>query len=311
MVGQNEVEHGYQRIKTSEEIIIDERWKTKRKETFAIFCLQVSSVGMEFTIIQSTLWPYINECMHTSQPKLIYGVICAGRFICPIFFNLFISRWFDVHRRLRLSAIVLTMLVTVGYILYIIQGSPFSPIFGVTLQGFAFVLKVIINSEILRVYKNDEIPGKIIVLMVDYGFGETIGPLIVKLLDKVDFWIGSLHIMYFTMPCLIMLIFSIIKLILMYFFFHDISREHELTANETQAEETGPSEVTISKSWWDKLIGTFGIDAILLLVQQFYTGPQTSLLNPFVMDTLRYNNLAVDLCFIGTSVFITMIFNSK
>ena len=202
------------------------------------------------------------------------------------------------------------MLVTVGYILYILPSSPFFPIFGVTLQGFAFVLKVIINSEILRVYKNDEIPGKLFVLMFAYGFGETIGPIIVKLLDKVDFWVGSLHIMYFTMPCLILLIFSIIKLILMYFFVHDISREHELNVNETEAEETGTSEITISMSWWDKLISTFGIDAILLLVQQFYTGLLTSIyprLIPFIMDTLRYNNLAVDSCFIGASVSIMVI----
>ena len=48
-------------IQIFEEIIIDERWETKRKETFAIFCLQFFSIGMEFTIIQSTLWPYVKK----------------------------------------------------------------------------------------------------------------------------------------------------------------------------------------------------------------------------------------------------------
>ena len=265
---------------------------------------------MDFTIIQSTLWPYIKQGMHTSQPKLIYGVISSAKFIPPLFFNLLVSRWFDVHRRLKLIAIVLNALGTVGYVLYIIPHPPFIPIFGITLVGFVFVIEVIINSEILRSYTRDEIPGKLLELLIAYGIGETVGPIIVKLLDKVDFWIGSLHIMYFTMPCLILVIFSIIKLILMYFFVHDISREHELNVNESQAEETGTREITISMSWWNKLISTFGIDAILLLVQQFYTGLLTSLyprLIPLIMDTLRYNNLAVDLCYIGTSVSILII----
>ena len=310
MVEQNEAEHNYQSIKISEEIIIDERWKRERKVTFAIFCLLVFSIGMGFTTIQSTLWTYVKQGMHTSKPKLIYGVISGAKFIPPCFFNLFISRWFDVHRRLKLFAIVISMLITVGYVLYMIPSSPFFPIFGITLQGFVFVLRVIINSEILRIYKNDEIPGRLLTLMIAYGFGETIGPIFVKLLDKVDFWVGSLHIMYFTMPCLVLVTFSIIKLILMYFFVHDISRLYGLNVNETLAVETGKSDVSISMSWWHKLISTFGIDAILLLVQQFYTGLVTSLfprLIPLIMNTLRYNNLAVDLCFIGMSVSIMIL----
>ena len=297
-------------IQIIEEIIIDENWKRKRKETFFIFCLQLFSFGMNFTIIQSTLWPYIKQGMHTSQPKLIYGVISSVKFIPPLFFNLLVSRWFDVHRRLKLITIVINALGTVGYVLYIIPSSPFIPIFGITLVGFVFVIGVIINSEILRNYRKDEIPGKLFELLIAYGFGETIGPLIVKLLDKVDFWIGSLHIMYLTMPCLILVIFSMINLILIYFFVHDISRKHELNVNESQAEETGTSGITISMSWWDTLTSTFGIDAIFLLVQQFYTGLLTSLyprLIPFIMDTLRYNNLAVGLCFIGMSVSIMII----
>ena len=235
-------------IQIIEEIIIDENWKRKRKETFAIFCLQFFSFGMDFTIIQSTLWPYIKQGMHTSQPKLIYGVISSAKFIPPLFFNLLVSRWFDVHRRLQLIAIVSNALGTVGYVLYIILSSPFIPVFGITLVGFVFVIEVIINSEILRSYTRDESPGKLLELLIAYGCGETVGPIIVKLLDKVDFWIGSLHIMYFTMPCLILIIFSIIKLILMYFFVHDISRNHELNVNESQAEETGTWDITISMS---------------------------------------------------------------
>ena len=292
-----------------EEIIIDEKWRRERKETLAIFCLHFFAIGMDYTIIQSTLWTYIKQGMHTSQPKLIYGVISSVVFIFPLFLNLFISRWFDEHRRLKLVAIVMNALATVGYVLYIIPSSPWFPIFGMTLFGVVLVFNVIVYSEILRVYKNDEIPGKLSLIMIAYSLGEITGPIIVKLLDKVDFWVGSLHIMFFTMPSVIVVIFSIIKLILMFFFLHDISRKHKLNVNEPQAEETGTSEITIPMSWFHKLISTFGVDAILLLFQQFYSSYFTTLyprLIPLIMDTLGYNNLDVDLCFIAVSVFITI-----
>ena len=98
-------------------------------------------------------------------------------------------------------SIVMSVLMILGYILYIIPISPVFPVFGITLQGVSVVLNAIINSEILRIYNNDKIPGKLLMILISYGFGETIGPIIAKLLDKVDFWVGSLH----TMPCLVLI----------------------------------------------------------------------------------------------------------
>ena len=292
---------------TFKENIIDERWKQKRRKTFAIFCLHMFSVGLEFTIVQSTMWSYIKDGMHSSHPEFFYGVICAAKFVSPLLLSLLISRWFDVYRRLRMFSIVTAVLMMVGYVLYIIPFSPVFPVFGNALQGFSLVSNVIIYSEILRIYKNDEIPGKFLTLLIFYGFGETIGPVIVKLLDRVEFWIGNLHIMFCTMPCLALIIFSIIKIILIYLFVDDLSRQYDLKLNESQVEETESSVITmeIRMSWLHKLKSTFGVDAILLLVQQFYTGLFTSLYPrtiPLIMQTLRYNNLDVDLCFIGASV---------
>ena len=155
-------------------------------------------------MLHTTLWSYVINGMHSSHPNLFYGIICAGKFICPIFLSLLISRWFDIHRRMKFCAISVNVTIAVGYILYIIPISPFFAFAGTTLQGSCFILTALMNSEILRVYDNDEIQGKFLMVMFAYGLGETIGPVCVKLLDKVDFWIGGLHIMYGNVPSLVL-----------------------------------------------------------------------------------------------------------
>ena len=286
-------------------IKIDEKWKQRRKETFAVCLLQMFSIGLDFTMIYASSWSYVTDGMHLSHPDLFYGVIGGGKYLSSMCFCLLISKWFDIHRRLKLCAICINATTAVGYILYMIPISPIFTVAGTTLQGFFSILSALMNSEILRVYDADEIQGKFLMIMFAYGLGETVGAICIKLLDNVDFLVGELHIMYGNISSLVLLFVTIIKVVLSYFFVHDISSEFDISSQETQSKKRGPLEGRVSTNCLYKLEKVFGIDTIFLLLQQFYIsscGSIIAALIPLIMQTLHYENLAVDLWYVGASV---------
>ena len=67
-------------------------------------------------------------------------------------------------------SIAMSVLMMLGYILHITSISPVFLAFGITLQGISVVLNVTINSEILRIYNNDEIPGKLLMVLISCGY---------------------------------------------------------------------------------------------------------------------------------------------
>ena len=297
----NEICEKIQNEENCPNIEISEKWKQKRRETFYLYLLHRYSIGLEHTMLLATLWYYVTSEMHSSNPHLIYGVICSGRFICPIFFGLFISRWFDIHRKLKCCAIVINLMIAAGYILYVVPILPMFPFAGNTLLSITFILNTLMNSEILRVYDNDEIQGQFSAVMFAYGLGETTGALCVTLLQKIDIWIGGIHIMYGNIPSLFLLGFTIIKLILTCFFVHDLSLEYDLKAHNVHS---GQPE-SYSRSQLYTMYDAFGFDAYILLVAEFFESFCMALpgrLIPLIMQTLHYDYLGVNICFIGVSV---------
>ena len=287
-------------------IEIYEKWEQKRKETFYLLLLHRFSIGLEHTMLLATLWYYVTSEMHSPNAHLFYGVISSGRFISPVFFGLVISRWFDIHRKLKCCAIVFNLMIATGYTLYLIPILPLFPFAGKTLLGTAFILNGLMNSEILRAYDYDEIQGQYTMALFACGVGETIGILCVKLLEKVDIWIGGLHIIYGNMPSLVLLCFTIIKLVLTFFFVHDLSLEYDLKAHNMHSMQSE----SYSRNIVYKLHDTFGVDAYVLLAEQFFTSFFTSMpprLIPLIMQTLQYDYLAVDICFIGVSVSMMLV----
>ena len=286
---------------------ISKKWIQHREKTFAIILLHMFSMGLEYTMLHTTLWPYITNGMHSSHSNLFYGLICAGRVVIPISLGLLISKWFDIHRRLKLCSNVGNMANAVGHILYIIPLSPFFAFAGMILQGSSFILRFIMNSEILRVYENDEIQSRFLVTYLVYGFGEVVGTLCVILLEKLNFWIGGLHIMYGNMPSMILLTVTIIRLILTYFFIHDISKEFDLKEHNFLSMQSVRLETAFTNR--SHKPGTyFSIDTIVLLLQQFFSACISTTLCPrvipLIIETFHYGQVVVQMSFLGASVMI-------
>ena len=129
--------------------------------------------------------------------------------------------------------------------------------------------------------------------------------LVIKMLDSVDFWIGGLHIMYGNIAALVMLTINTTRIVMVYFFAYDLSKEFDLKAREMQTTQTPKSPITSTS-----LRKHIRVDAVLLLLQQIYTGFFISFIArvfPLVTSTLHYNNTILDGCFIAASILTTLI----
>ena len=148
-----------------------------------------------------------------------------------------------------------------------------------------------------RVYAQNEIQNVFLVIMIGYTAGDISGPMIVKLLEDVDFWIGDLHITYGNVPCVVLLSLYTLMFATACFCTHDLSKEFDLKA----ANSTNGTQVS-SLSSFRKYCGR---DALYLYVRQLFTGmimiyPLRTF--PLLIDALRYTKTILAVVLIGASL---------
>ena len=105
--------------------------------------------------------------------------------------------------------LVAVSLMNVGYILYMVNFSPYFPLLGRVFQGCTFFISIVINSEINRVYADDLIQRNVLYMLLAFRLGECIGPGILIVLHHVPtFRIGAIEITYGNIAGLILLIMN-------------------------------------------------------------------------------------------------------
>ena len=95
-----------------------------------------------------------------------------------------------------------------------------------------------------------------------------------------------------------------VSLTLTYYFTFDLSKEFDLKAQTVPA-----TNEDVQSSWISTMKLHFTFDVWFLVVQQIYTGFFVSFISrcfPFVIDTLHYDNIILNVCFIGGSVTMTL-----
>ena len=285
-------------------------WKQRRKHTVGIFFFSSFIHGLEFTTIFSTIWHYVDKDMHDADPDLWYGLIAAGRFVAPILFLIPVSRWFDKTRSITLFMVITGLLMNVGCALYMVHSSPFVPMLGTTLQGFSVLMGVVMNSEIIRVYRGPDVQRNYVYVLFAYGLGEVTGPLVLLPLKHVpNFNMGILNISYGNIGGIVLLVFNTVRLGLLYFFAHDLSKEFDLKA-ELKAQEMSEHAAEPPPPCTTSLKELFTFDAVFLLVLQVYTGFFVSFLArsfPLVVETFGYSDAVLNMSFIGASIAMTVV----
>ena len=299
-------------------------WKLKRAQTLVSYLGQQFLVGLEYTIIQATLLHYLTIDMQSTHPIAHYGMVSSGRFVTSMFVTIAVSTWFDKKRRLKLATMSLSVAVGLGYALYMIPTSPYLAFVGCMLQGCNFAINALMNSEIIRVYEENEVQQMILLYMVAYGAGEIAGPVCVYFSQNVRFQVGPLQITQGNFPGLIMLVLTFAKIPLAYLFVHDVSLEQSLIIGDIQngvkdgsedVSQSAKPEKAMQRNIFQKLYikvdEIYGRDGLLLILQQFYSAFAISAicrLPPIILSGLGYGNTATELCFVGISL-LTIIFS--
>ena len=146
--------------------------------------------------------------------------------------------------------------------------SPYIPALGLVFQGCTFIISVIINSEINRVYADDSIQWNFLYMLLACGLGECTSPVMLIVLDHVPvFRIGAIEITYGNIAGLILLIMNSVRLILTYFFTFDLSKEYDRKAETVPAQSEN-----VQSSWISTMKLHYTFDVWFLVVQQIYTG---------------------------------------
>ena len=241
---------------------IPDRWATRRRQTICMFLLSQYLQGVEFTTIFTTLWIYVNNDIHSADPYFSYGIIASGRFVATLLFTSLLAKWFDRTRSTKCFMLVAVSLMNVGYILYMIPYSPIIPTLGTMFQGCTILITVIVNSEINRIYADNYIQRNVLYMLFAYGLGECTGPVIMIALSHIpSFRIGAIEITYGNIAGLVLLILNSIRLVLVYFFTYDVSKEFDLKAQNN----SDPTKNTPS-SWFSTMKLYFSFDLCFLVV---------------------------------------------
>ena len=117
--------------------------------------------------------------------------------------------------------------------------------------------------------------------------------------------------MYGNVSALGLLLLNTIRIVLVYVYSYDVSKEFDLKVHELKMKESTTTDTASSeKSWFSAVRKSFSLDTTLLLIQQIYTGFIVFFIGgalPLVVSSLNYTDFPLDACFIGTSLIMTFI----
>ena len=286
---------------------INEKWIQKRRTTYMVIMYLYFIMGFENSANIATLWIYITTLMDTKHPEVFYGLINAAFYIPTLLISAAVSRWADKTRRFKLCLTVIIYINMSGSILYLIPFSPYFALFGKFFQGFCMVLCPMVVAEVARSYHSDVLQHKLAVLSGIYTFGFSIGPVIPTIFEKVDFWIGGVHIAYGNISGLVVLMLLIVLQILIALFSHNLSKEYDLKQNTQESTKTNEIDVNDeNKSWMCvmKNVATNPDISFMIFLSFYATYLEIALfrmLPIIILDHLHYGNIIVNICFVGYS----------
>ena len=205
-----------------------DRWKTLRRATFIIFCIEHLVNGMIHTMFATSSWFYITRQLQTERPYLIYSVMTYLHFLPNLLFGLIITHFHDKFRQTRLFILFINVLCLIGGILYAIDISLYFPLVGCFILGIRFFVQPIAVGEMARTYPAEQLTYRLPALNICLFLGSGPACLINYLSRNIDFHIGPIHIKYGNFLGLVVVGTFLILQITTFLFAHNISLEFDL-----------------------------------------------------------------------------------
>ncbi|XP_057310610.1 uncharacterized protein LOC130648576 [Hydractinia symbiolongicarpus] len=283
------------------------KWKKKRASTYVVFLFVYFLIGMEMGCINATLWIYVSTLLKTDNDGLYYGLISTAFFVPSLFFPPIVTRIVDKTRRVKLCLICIMFLSISGSILYPIHVSPLFPLVGRFLSGFSIAAGPLMISEVARSYASKELMQRIPLLNGIMMFGYAFGPCVSVLFLNANLWIGQIHITYANVIGPFLLIVTVVLLIAIIFFSHDLSREYDMKLDTTETNEYNRTETI-----FDTIKRMFcAPDSLLIIIISVFFGIADQLifrvLPLLIIQKLNFSYAFLNVVLVGLSLLNTVL----
>lgn len=203
-------------------------WERKRRHTFIGFLFVGFSVGLDCSVVFSTLFLYLRDLVKTRQPDMWYGIIVAFFFISSTIFGTVFGRWLDKTRRVRIYVNVTLLVQILGFVLYTIPTHAAFLLVGRTICGISDSFASVASGEVFRIYDKKESTVAMIWLSSSYVIGFMIGPALNFLFTEINFNIGPVQINYLNFIGIFMSALLVIGVVIVNFLVHDCSLQFDL-----------------------------------------------------------------------------------
>jgi len=204
------------------------KWKRKRKLTMIGFVIVGTIVGIDYSVVLTTLYLYLQDVIETPHAKVYYGVIIGVFGLSSTIAGLISGRLVDKTRKIRLYLNVVVVFQIIGSFMYSIPYSVIFPLLGRALVGIGDPFVNVCSGEVVRIYNNEEGTRALWWLACTYSVGFIVGPAVSLVFKGIHFNIGSLEITYLNFVGIFMGFLIVLTLIITNFMIYDCSAEIDL-----------------------------------------------------------------------------------
>ena len=211
-------------------------WKTKRRNTLIIFCMQCLVNGMTYTMFNNTFWVYIENQLKPDKPYQIYSLTIFLFYLPTMLFSFISSNIYDRYRRCCRFMIIINFINIIGSVMYVIDFSIYLPLTGCLLLGCRLLIQPAIIGDLARSYAPEDSTYVLPLTNFFFYFGSVPASIILFLAKDMNLQISIFHITYGNCCGLVMALFFFLQEILIALFAHDLSREFDFKEYILQAE---------------------------------------------------------------------------
>lgn len=205
-----------------------EKWKKKRQKTLIGYIIIGAIVGVDYSVILSTLYIYLRDMVGTTYPQFYYGLIIAVFNISSTLFGILSGRYVDKTRKMRFYLNVVFAIQIIGSLMYAIPYSVVFPVIGRLLGGIGDPFINVVSGEVIRIFDEDRGTQALWWLASTYSIGFIVGPGLNVLFKQIHFHIGAFEVNNLNFVGIFMAVLSVLALIVGNTLIHDCSFEFDL-----------------------------------------------------------------------------------
>ena len=218
-------------------------WKLKRRNSLIGFVIVGTIVGIDTSIVFSTLFLYLRDLVKTDRPALWFGVILATFYTSSSIFAGVSGRWLDKTRKVRMYINFSLLVQAIGFLIYAVPYNPLNILAGRFICGIGEPFISVICGEVFRIYTDEESNRAMLWLASTYSFGFIIGPSLNTMFVTIDFYIGWIRINRMNFVAIFMAFCLLVVMIIANYLISNCSAEFDLKEFLSHQEATTDKDV--------------------------------------------------------------------